>query len=119
MLLAKEPNRTSDVFRYLDGYYSQDDGEFAAGSYEFGTVLAKSANRYLPWNPAATDGSETIVGLSLSFMTITAPSKGVVVARHAVAIEKGLVFADTVTLEQRKKAVAALTALGIVIRQNI
>lgn len=119
MLLAKEPKRTSDVIRYLDAYYSQEDGDFAAGSYEFGSVLAKAEGKYVSWNPTGTDGSEKIVGLSLSSMKIDKVSRGVAVERHAIAIEKGLVFAEDVTPEQRKQAVSALKDLGIVIRQSI
>jgi|GEM_PF-6549994 len=121
MLLATEPKRASDVLRYAASYYSEDEGVFIPGTYDYGTLLGQrtSDKAFGHWDPSATDGLQDVAGFALCHMVNDNPKKGIVIARHAVAAKNGIIFPDGLTPAQKEAGVSGLTTLGIVVRDGV
>jgi predicted RecA/RadA family phage recombinase len=84
-----------------------------------GTVLARvtASKKVVPLAPAATDGSQTAVGMLLDDCDATAEDKRVVLmARDFEADGEVLTWPSGITAPQKTAAIVALAALGIVVR---
>ncbi len=83
-----------------------------------GTVLGKTSDDlYVPFDPAASDGSETAVA-ALLHKAVTNEVNGVavVISRMAEVVSSLLVWGDVVTQEQKDTALASLATKNIIAR---
>lgn len=103
--------------------YSRDDITVPSGtSLARNVVLGKitASGKYVGWAPGASDGSEVVAGMLVDAVDASAADKpGVRLARHAIVASTGLVYVGTPTDNQKAAAVAALEAMGIVVRTAV
>ncbi len=88
--------------------YSRDEVTVASGqSLAAGTVVGRitASGEIAAWDPAATDGSQTAVGILLADVdAASAAAPGIIVARHAIVVDAdSLVWGGTPT-QARKDA---------------
>ncbi|RMD93351.1 MAG: head decoration protein [Alphaproteobacteria bacterium] len=119
-------NRTVGAFVKYEApqNYSRDDITVVSGqNLVAGTVLGKitASGKYTAWDPAAVDGSETAVGVLVDDVDASSgDAAGVMIARHAIVVDKsGLVFAGSPTEAQKDTAVADLASVGILSRTTV
>ncbi len=118
-----------DVIKYHDPVYSVDTvtilaGDGSARALKSGQVLGKitDSGKYVAVDPTVNpqDGSESAAGVLM--LDTTAPDgedvQASMVARHAIVSDKGLVWPDGATDEQKAAAIAELAALGIITREG-
>lgn len=123
MPVIQEPNRLGDWLKYEeDNLYSRDQVTVAAGqNLKTGTVVGKitASGKMTQLAPGATDGSENAAGVLLADVDASAAdAPGVIIARHAVCADKGLVWPAGITGPQKTAAIAQLKQLGILIREG-
>ena len=121
MTTLTEPKNLGDLLKYeAPNQYSRDTGVMAAGqTLALGTVLGRetATGKLRALTPAATNGSQTAVAvLAQQADANLADVEALIVARHAIVARNALVWPAGITAPQRTAAEAALTALGIVIR---
>ncbi len=110
-----------DVLKYeAPSLYSRESATLAAGqNLTVGAVLGKKAadGKFYALNPAATDGTETAVGVLATDTDATFIDRdAVIVARHAIVARSALIWPSGITAPQKAAAEAQLTALGILVR---
>ncbi|ONG56974.1 hypothetical protein BKE38_05105 [Pseudoroseomonas deserti] len=116
--------------------YGRGAGHFIAGESNFwrsrqhetlasgsvgvaGTVLGRvtTGGKVVPHAPGASDGSQNAMGILFDDADATTEDRRVVVlARDFEADGKALTWANGITNPQKNTAIAALAALGIVVR---
>lgn len=114
-----EPIYLGDLLKFEeDNRYSRDLITVAAGqNLVLGTVLAMTNGQAVAFNPNATDGSETVVGVLLDDVDATlAATESIMVSRNALLSDRYVVWPAGITSQQQAAATAALNALGVVIR---
>jgi len=117
--------RLSDLLKYevSDFLYSRDTVTLAAGNQlALGAVLGKLAgtDEYAEFDPAAADGSQVPVAVLVAAADASAAAvKTVAVTRHCVVSRQALVWKAGVTAPEKSAAEAALTKLGVVVRDVI
>jgi len=121
MTTLTEPRNLGDLLKYeAPNLYSRDTGAVAAGqTLALGTVLGRetATGKLRALTPAATNGSQTAVAvLAQQANANLIDVEALIVARHAIVARNALVWPAGITAPQRTAAEAALTALGIVIR---
>jgi len=121
MTTLTETRNLGDLLKYeAPNAYSRDTGAVAAGqTLALGTVLGRetATGKLRALTPAATNGSQTAVAvLAQQADANLADVEALIVARHAIVARNALVWPAGITAPQRTAAEAALTALGIVIR---
>lgn len=103
--------------------YSRDNITVISGqNLALGTVLGKitASGKYTAWTTGAADGSQNAVAVLAGAVDASAGDKpGTAIARHAILSSAGLVYAGTPTDPQKATAVAALRALGVVVRTAV
>ncbi|KKX24344.1 hypothetical protein YH62_27585 [Rhizobium sp. LC145] len=104
-----------------NGYRSREQAVIASGSgkLDAGAVLAQvtASKKYVPFNPAGADGSQTAVAILYEGCDATlADARRTVTARDTEIHADVLVWGAAVTDLQKTAALAALAALGIVAR---
>ena len=124
MPVISEGNNLGDLLKYeAPQLYSRDTITVASGqNLTLGTVIGikTSDGKACILAPAATDGTETAAGVLLqSVNAISADTKGVMVARHALVADIALVWPAGITTNQKATAIAQLKGLGILIRQGV
>ncbi|WP_041581350.1 head decoration protein [Bartonella grahamii] len=97
---------------YLGPYdpdMSNEEVVFASGAFiEAGTVMGKitATEKYIPLNPAASDGSQTPAGISFATVDATgADQRAVITARLCTVKASELLWPDAITDEQKKAAI--------------
>lgn len=117
--------RISDLLKYevSDFLYSRDTITLAAGNkLAMGAVLGKLAasDEYAEFDPTASDGSQIPVAVLVADADATAAAiKTVAVVRHCVVSRQSLIWKAGVTAPEKAAAEAALTKLGVVVRDVI
>jgi hypothetical protein len=104
--------------------YSRDDVIVASGqNIAIGQVVGRitESGKIAAFDPAAADGTQNAIGVSLSAVDATAGDKpGVIVARQAIVVDRDhLVWGGAPTNAQKDAAVAQLKALGILARATV
>ncbi len=104
--------------------FSRDDDTLASGSgvVVIGTVLGKvtSSGKFTPLTPGASNGSQNAAAIILETADATSEDKTVVnLKRRAQVVLQALIWPDGITDTQKKNAIAALEALGIVTRMGV
>jgi hypothetical protein len=103
----------------------RDDVVLAAGSgvVQCGTLLGvvTATGLYRPWNPAATDGSQTAAGIILQQADATAVARTVVALTRGTAevVAQALVWPAGSTTPQRNAALASLEQRLITARNGV
>ena len=107
-----------DLLKYEEeNLYSRDTITVAAGQHlVIGTVLGMVGSKAVALDPAATDGSEKAVGVSINDVTATVDTAAVMVSRNVLLSEPYVVWPAGMTVPQKLTAVADLNLLGIVLR---
>ncbi|WP_455466396.1 head decoration protein [Bartonella sp. B39] len=100
---------------YLGPYnpdMSNEEVVFASGAIvEAGTVMGKvtATGKYVPLNPAASDGSKVPAGISFATVDVTeADQRAVITARLCTVKASELLWPDAITDEQKKAAIQSL-----------
>jgi hypothetical protein len=108
----------SDLLKYEEeNLYSRDTVTVAAGqNLVIGTVLGRVGGKAVALDPAATDGSEKAIGVSINDVTATVDTEAVMVSRNVLLSEPYVVWPAGMTTAQKLTAVAELNQLGIVLR---
>jgi hypothetical protein len=123
MPVQSEPNYLGDWLKFEeDNLYSRDEVTVASGqSLATGTVIGiiTASGKVTQLAPGASDGSENAAGVLLNAVDASAADKGgVIIARHAICSDKGLVWPGSITGPQKAAAINQLKALGIVVREG-
>ncbi len=123
MPVQSENNYLGDWLKFEeDNLYSRDEVTVISGqNLATGTVVGiiTASGKVTQLAPAAADGSQNAAGVLLNAVDASAADKpGVIVARHAVCADKGLVWPDGITGPQRTTAIGQLKALGILVREG-
>lgn len=100
---------------YLGRYdtdMSNEEVVFASGAFvEAGTVMGKvtATGRYVPLNPALSDGSQMPAGISYATVDVTeAEQRAVITARLSTVKASELLWPDAITDEQKNAAIQSL-----------
>lgn len=104
--------------------YSREDVTVASGqNIAVGQVVGRitASGKIAAFNPAAADGTQNAIGVSLAAVNATAgDNPGVIVARHAIVVDRdNLVWGGSPTNAQKDAAVAQLKELGILARATV
>lgn len=101
--------------------FTLSDGgtDFVAGD-AFTITVAAGSEKYANLDFSATDGSNKVAGVLLTATDASsADKKGVALVRHGVVKDKGLVWPDGATTNQKNAATEELKALGILVRTTL
>ena len=105
-----------------DNLYSRDEITVVSGqNLGTGAVIGKitASGKITQLAPAAVDGSEAAAGVLLLPVDATAADHpGVIVTRHAICSDKGLVWPGGITGPQKTAAINQLKALGVLVREG-
>jgi len=123
MPVQNESNYLGDWLKFEeDNLYSRDEVTVAGGqNLATGTVVGiiTTSGKVTQLAPAANDGSENAAGVLLNAVDATAGDQpGVIVARHAICQDNGLVWPGSITGPQKAAAISQLKALGILVREG-
>jgi hypothetical protein len=123
MPVQSESNYLGDWLKYEeDNLYSRDEVTVAGGqNLATGTVIGviTASGKVTQFTPGASDGSETAAGVLVHSVDASAADQpGVIIARHAICSDKGLVWPGSITGPQKAAAINQLKALGIVVREG-
>ncbi len=123
MPVQTEGNYLGDWLKFeADNLYSRDEVTVVSGqNLKTGTVVGiiTASGKVTQLAPAAADGSQNAAGALLLDVDASAADKaGVVLARHAICSDKGLVWPGGITGPQKTAAIAQLKALGILVREG-
>ena len=118
-----EPKHLGDLLKFeAENLFSRDAVEAAAGEVlSIGSVVGRvSSNRQIKaFDPSATDGTETPVGVLINPVNSPAlPVPSVLIARHAALAEPAVVWPASISVSDKAQATAQLQALGILIREG-
>jgi hypothetical protein len=111
-----------DLLKYeAPNLYSREVATVAAGqNLQLGTVLGRKTadGKLYALAPAATDGTETAVGVLATDTDATLIDRddAVAVVRHAIVARSALIWPAGITASQKAAAEAQLIALGILVR---
>jgi hypothetical protein len=123
MPVQSESNYLGDWLKFEeDNLYSRDEVTVAGGqNLATGTVIGviTASGKVTQFTPGASDGSETAAGVLVHSVDASAADQpGVIIARHAICSDKGLVWPGSITGPQKAAAINQLKALGIVVREG-
>lgn len=125
MFELNEPLNLGDLLKYEEDClrYSRDLVTVAAGeNLELGAVVGRvtATGKLKRLDPAATDGTQTPVGILLGAVdaTLADVDDAQMLARHGIVASAAVVWPTGITSEQKAAAVTALAVLGILIRQS-
>jgi len=123
MAVKTEPNYLGDWLKFEEDHlYSRDQVTVVSGqNLKTGTVvgIVTATGKVRQLAPSANDGSQNAVGVLVGDVDATAGDKpGVIIARHAICSDKGLVWPTGITGPQKSTALAQLKALGILVREG-
>jgi len=123
MPVQSEGNRLGDWLKHEeDNHYSRDKVTLISGqNLATGTVVGviTASGKVTQLAPAAADGSQNAAGVLIFPVDATGADKpAVIVARHAICSDNGLVWPAGITAPQKTAALAQLKTLGILVRQG-
>lgn len=123
MPVQAEPNYLGDWLKFEeDNHYSRDEVTVASGqNLATGTVIGiiTASGKVTQLAPGASDGSQNAAGVLLNAVDASTGDKpGVIIARHAVCSDKGLVWPASITGPQKATAISQLKALGVLVREG-
>ncbi len=123
MPVQVESNYLGDWLKFeADNLYSRDEVTVISGqNLATGTVVGiiTASGKVTQVAPAAVDGSQNAVAVLAFPVDASAADKpGVVIARHAICSDKGLVWPGGITGPQKTAAIAQLKAVGILVREG-
>lgn len=123
MTTLTEPARLGDILKYeADQLYSREEITIASGqNLPIGTVVGRVSadGKVVQFDPAASDGSETPVGILCESINATAADTlSWIAARHAIVSEDALVWPEGITAGQLSSATDTLKNLGILVRKG-
>ena len=123
MPVQAEPNYLGDWLKFEeDNHYSRDEVIVASGqNLAAGTVVGviTASGKVTQLAPGASDGSQNAAGVLLNAVDATAGDQpGVIVARHAICSDKGLIWPASITGPQKATAISQLKALGVLVREG-
>jgi hypothetical protein len=123
MPVQSESNYLGDVLKYeAPNLFSRDEVTLTAGNLALGAVVGRKAPTVAvtpELAPGASDGSQNAAGVLLNAVDASAADKqGVIIARHAMCSDKGLVWPGSITGPQKTVAIAQLKTLGILVREG-
>lgn len=118
-----ESNYLGDWLKFEeDNLYSREEVTVITGqNLGTGAVIGKitASGKVTELAPGAADGSENAAGvLLLPVDAAAADQPGVIIARHALCSDKGLVWPGGITGPQKTAAINQLEALGILVREG-
>lgn len=122
-----ESNRIGDVVkREFEPLHNRESVVIATGAAQnlkVGTVLGRitASGKYVLHDNAAADGSQNAAAVLLEDANATAADAQAIalVRGPAVVADGALIFKSGISTPNRTAAVAALTALGIVVRRTV
>ena len=122
--ITESPN-LGDLLKYEEDClnYSREVVTVAAGqNLELGSVVGRvtATAKIKRLDPAATDGSETPVGILLGNVDATLMQRedALLLTRHAVVASNAVIWPVGIAAPQKEVAIASLAAIGILIRQS-
>ncbi|MCZ2147972.1 MAG: head decoration protein [Bryobacterales bacterium] len=123
MPVQVESNYLGDWLKFeADNLYSRDEATVVSGqNLTTGTVVGiiTASGKVTQVAPAAVDGSQNAVAVVVFPVDASAADKpGVIIARHAICSDKGLVWPGGITGPQKTTAIAQLKAVGILVREG-
>lgn len=125
MPALNEALNLGDLLKYEDDClnYSREQVTVAAGqSLELGAVVGRitATGKIARLDPAATDGTETPVGILLGACDATLIDRddGLLLARHGIVASHAVIWPAGITAPEKTAAIAALEVRGILIRQS-
>lgn len=123
MPVQTEKNYLGDWLKFEeDNLYSRDEVTVASGqNLATGTVIGiiTASGKVTQLAPAASDGSQNAAGVLLHPVDASAGDRpGVIIARHAICSDKGLVWPASITGAQKTAAINQLKTLGILVREG-
>lgn len=123
MPVQTESNYLGDWLKFEeDNLYSREEVTVIAGqNLGTGTVIGiiTASGKVTQLAPGAADGSENAAGVLLLPVDATAADQpSVIIARHALCSDKGLVWPGGITGPQKTAAINQLKALGILVREG-
>lgn len=122
MPVITQSKNLGDLLKYeAPNLYSREAVTVAAGqNLQLGTVLGKKTadGKLYALAPAATDGTETAVGVLAvdTDATLIDRDDGIAVSRHAIVARNALIWPAGITAPQKMAAEAQLVAIGILVR---
>ena len=122
MTALTQPKTLGDLLKYeAPNFYSREAATVASGqNLQLGTVLGKNSTngKYYAINPAATDGTQTAVGVlgNDTDATLIERDDALIVVRHAIVARNALIWPSGITAPQKAEAEAQLVALGVLVR---
>ena len=123
MPVLNESNYLGDWLKFEeDNLYSREEVTVITGqNLGTGAVIGKitASGKVTELAPGAADGSENAAGVLLLPVDATAADQpGVIIARHSLCSDKGLVWPGGITGPQKTAAINQLEALGILVREG-
>ena len=124
MSTITEANNLGDLLKYeAPNRYSRDVATLAAGqNLPLGTVLGRKTDdgKHYPIDPAATDGTETAIGVLANEIDATNAdrSDAILIARHAIVAKTALVWPIALTGAQRISYEQQLADRGVLVRDS-
>lgn len=123
MAVIAESAYLGDLVKYEESHrYSRKQETVASGqNLGLGTIVGRNTTdgKIYALNPAATDGTQTAVGVLIESVDATLLDKdGLILARHAIVADKALVWPAGITNPQKIAALAQLEASGILVYQS-
>ena len=124
MSALTQPKNLGDLLKYeAPNLYSREQGIVAATqNLPLGTVVGRetATAKLKALDPAATDGSETAIGVLGTDIDATLADRpdAILIARHAIVARGAVVWPSDITAPQQAAAIAQLAALGILVRDS-
>lgn len=121
MTSITETNNLGDLLKYeASNLYSRDQITVAKGqNLKLGTVVGRDKDDLIKIiNLAATDGTQTAIGVITSDVNATETTKAVIITRIAMLADHAVVWPANITEEQKAAAIKQLEARGIIIRKG-
>lgn len=124
MPTVTQPKNLGDLLKYeAPNLYSRDqDTVAAAQNLPLGTVVGRetATAKLKALAPAATDGTETAVGVLGNDVDATLIDRedAILIARHAIVTRGALLWPTGISNAQKAAAIKQLEALGILARDS-
>ena len=124
MAVINETSNLADLVKFEEESlrYSRTSETIASGqNLGLGAVVGRKTadGEIYALNPAATDGTQTAVGVLIEPIDATLADKtGLILARHAIVADKAILWPAGITNLQKAAAITQLDARGILIYQN-